>query len=117
MMSSLLYLASSSQANNTTVITKDGIPIEVIEKTHHGSPEKSNSIIAMIDGYVLTVIFTEDLGQVAIEVTSSTSGVLQTYWVHTPEGIQTYLPNTGDYIVTFTLPSGDEYYGEFTVTE
>ena len=26
------------------------------------------------------------------------------------------IPNTGDYIVTFTLPNGDEYYGEFTVT-
>ena len=23
----------------------------------------------------------------------------------------------GDYIVTFTLPNGDEYYGEFTVTD
>lgn len=24
---------------------------------------------------------------------------------------------TGDYIITFTLPNGDEYYGEFTVSD
>ena len=26
------------------------------------------------------------------------------------------IDNAGDYIVTFTLPNGDVYYGEFTVT-
>jgi hypothetical protein len=34
-----------------------------------------------------------------------------------PNDLQIYIPNTGDYIVTFTLPNGDEYYGEFTVTD
>ena len=31
--------------------------------------------------------------------------------------IQFYIPLAGDYIVNFTLPNGDEYYGEFTVTD
>ena len=31
--------------------------------------------------------------------------------------LTTYLPQTGDYIITFTLANGDEYYGEFTVTD
>jgi hypothetical protein len=35
----------------------------------------------------------------------------------TPNGYQYYIPNTGDYIVTFTLENGDVYYGEFTVTD
>ena len=117
MMGCLLYLALFSQANNTTVTTKDGTPIEVIEKTCHGGLEKNNSIIAMIDGHYLTVVFTENLGQVAMEIASTTGGVLQTYWANTPEGLQTYLPITGDYVITFTLPNGDEYYGEFTVTD
>ena len=37
--------------------------------------------------------------------------------VLTPNGMQFYILNVGNYIVTFTLPNGDEYYGEFTVTE
>ena len=28
-----------------------------------------------------------------------------------------YIPNTGSYVVTFTLPNGDQYYGEFEVTD
>jgi hypothetical protein len=32
-------------------------------------------------------------------------------------GIANHIPLAGDYIVTFTLPNGDEYYGEFTVTD
>ena len=26
-------------------------------------------------------------------------------------------PNTGSYVITFTLPNGDQYYGEFEVTD
>ena len=37
--------------------------------------------------------------------------------VQTPDCYQFYLPLTGDYIITFTLANGDEYYGEFTVTD
>ena len=44
-------------------------------------------------------------------------GYVQTDSCLTPNGLQFYIPNTGDYIVNFTLPNGDEYYGEFTVTD
>ena len=46
---------------------KDGISIELIKNSSHGSSEKGNSIIATINGNVLTVVFTENLGQVSIE--------------------------------------------------
>ena len=34
-----------------------------------------------------------------------------------PNGVMFYIPNTGSYVVTFTLPNGDQYYGEFEVTD
>ena len=81
-----------------------------------GTP-KGSTIQASIDGHTLSVVFTENLGQVAVEV-SSASGTLVHYTLTpTPNGVQVYIPDTGDFIVTFTLSNGDEYYGEFTVTD
>ena len=94
-----------------------GTPIDVIGKALHGSSDKSGSINASIDGHYLTVSFTENLGQVAIEITTASGGYVETLSITTPNGLQFYIPNTGDYIVNFTLPNGDEYYGEFTVTD
>ena len=95
----------------------DGIPIELINNSGHGSSEKSNSIIATISGNVLTVAFTENLGEVDVEITTSTGGYVQANSCLTHNGIQLIIPLAGNYIVTFTLPNGDEYYGEFTVTD
>ena len=88
-----------------------------IQKAQHGGTDKSSSIVATLNGHVLSVVFTENLGQVAIEI-STTSGVSVDYTsTPTPNGVQVYIPYTGNYIVTFTLSNGDEYYGEFTVTD
>ena len=95
----------------------DGILIEVKETSSHVGFEKSSAIIPSINGHVLFVWFTENIGQVAIEITTATGTTVQTCWADTPDGLQTYIPNTGDYIITFTLPDGDEYYGEFTVSD
>ena len=62
---------------------------------------KGSTINATISGHLLTVSFTQNIGQVAVEITTT--------------GFQCYIPNAGDYIVTFTLSNGDEYYGEFEV--
>ena len=90
--------------------------INIKENNVQGVP-KGSSIQASIDGHTLTVVFTENLGQVAIDVTTATGTIVQTYWMNTPDGLQSYMANTGDYIITFTLSNGDEYYGEFTVTD
>ena len=93
------------------------IPIEATEATGASGSDRSSSINPIINGHVLTVVFTENLGQVSVEV-ATTSGVpVQCLSVLTPNGLQFYIPNAGNYIVTFTLPDGDEYYGEFTVTD
>ena len=96
---------------------KDGTPIVIIENSSHGGTEKGNSIIATLNGNVLTVAFTENLGEVSVEITTSTGGYVQANSCLTPNGLMFYIPLAGDYIVTFTLPNGDEYYGEFTVTD
>lgn len=94
-----------------------GIPIEVKEHSSLSGTDKSASINPSIDGHVLTILFTEDLGEVYAEVTSNTSIVVDATITITPNGILFYIPNTGEYIINITLPNGDEYFGEFEVTE
>lgn len=117
LMGCLLFSASFSHANSTIVTKYDGTPIEIIENTCHGKPEKGNSIIPTINGHMLTVAFTENLGQVTVEISTASGTFVEFTSVLTPNGLQIYIPNAGDYIITFTLPDGDEYYGEFTVTD
>ena len=44
---------------------EDGRPIELIESTGVTGPDRSSSIFPTIDGHILIVMFTENLGQVA----------------------------------------------------
>lgn len=111
----LLMSAIWCGANNFGL--NDGYSHILIKEGNVHSSPKSSSILASIDGHYLTVVFTENLGQVAIEITTATGGYVQVDSCMTPNGLQFYIPNTGDYIVNFTLPNGDEYYGEFTVTD
>ena len=96
---------------------KEGIPIEVKEVASLSGLDKSNAILSFIDGHVLTVVFLENLGQVSIEISRVPTGETQIQSTHTPDGVEFYIFSTGNFIVTFTLPNGDEYYGEFSVTD
>ena len=87
------------------------------KKSCHSSPEKGESIHATLNGHNLMVSFSENLGQVVVEVETISGGNVQGLSMLTPNGMQFYIPFEGDYMVTFTLPNGDEYYGEFTVTD
>ena len=95
----------------------DGTPIVIIRNSIHSGSEKGNTIISMINGHVLTVVFTENLGQVTVEVTTVSGNPVTCMSTYTPNGVILYVTNIGDYVITFTLPNGDEYYGEFTVTD
>jgi hypothetical protein len=66
---------------------------------------------------MLIVVFSENLGQVSIEVATATGTPMDCLSTQTPNGVNLYVPHAGDYFITFTLPNGDEYYGEFTVTD
>ena len=97
--------------------TSDGHSTILVKEAQVEGIPKGSTIQASIDGHTLTVAFTENLGQVAVEITTATGATVEILWVATPNGLQTYLPLTVDYVITFTLPNGDEYYGEFTVTD
>ena len=102
-------------ANSTNLM--DGYsPIQIKEATVQGMP-RGTTIHASICGHMLTVVFSENIGQVAVEVTTLSGAVVQCISTRTPDGLQMYVPNAGDYIITFTLANGDEYCGEFTVAD
>lgn len=107
-------------ANGEARIEKEqgeGIPIEIIESGSCTGPSRGNSIIPTLNGHVLTVVFNENLGQVSVKVATAAGVTVECLSVLTPNGLQVYIPNAGNYIVTFTLSNGDEYAGEFTVTD
>ena len=121
LMLCLLFSGALSYAHSEASIENekkgDGVPIELKECTGVSSLDKSNAITPVIDGHVLTVAFTENLGQVAVEVSSASGTSVHYSLTPSPNGFQVYITNNGDYIITFTLSNGDEYYGEFTVTD
>ena len=118
----MLYLILSGalcyvHGEDRTEIEKgEGIPIEVIEFVSVSGLDKGNSINPTLDGHFLIVVFNENLGQVSIEIATTAGASVESLSVYTPNGVQVYIPNAGNYIVTFTLSNGDMYYGEFTVT-
>lgn len=95
----------------------DGITIDLIEASSCTEPIRGNSINPTIDGHVLSVVFTENLGQVAIDISTAAGTSVDFSSIHTPNGVNFYIPLAGSYVVTFTLSNGDEYYGEFEVTD
>lgn len=115
----LCLVLSGALCYANTKIEKDEqpVPIELKESTGVSSSDKSNAIIPFINGHVLVVAFSENLGQVSVEVATVAGASVQCLSVLTPNGLQVYIPNAGNYIVTITLSNGDVYAGEFTVTD
>ena len=99
---------------HTTFLFDGYSHITVKERAVQGAP-KSATINASINGHTLMVSFSQNIGQVAVEITTATGATVDCLTTMTPTGFQCYIPDAGDYIVTFTLSNGDEYYGEFEV--
>jgi hypothetical protein len=115
LMLAFMFTVTWSGAVGTTA--NDGpSPIVIKEATVQGIP-RTSSIEAIINGHQLTVTFSENLGNVQVEVTTATGGTVDLTDLWTPNSYIAYIPNTGDYVVTITLGNGDEYYGEFEVTD
>ena len=79
------------------------------------------TIIHSADGYSAIQIeerTVQSIGDVTMELDKDSGPMVFSYPpVETPDSFQFYINQTGDYIITFTLSNGDEYYGEFTVTD
>lgn len=115
MLLGLLLPTIGYQAKEINV--KDGNSPIVVKEAHVSSTPKGSTIQASIDGHWLSVTFTQNIGTLTMELEKVSGSVIFNYpTVTTPDCYQFYLPQTGDYIITFTLSNGDEYYGEFTIT-
>lgn len=112
-----VFLLSSVWCNAKNLDLIDGYNTIPIHEKKVESLSRGSSIQASIDVHTLTIVFTENLGQVAIEITTVSGTHVDCMSIPTPNGFQFYVINHGDYIVSFTLPNGDEYYGEFSVID
>ena len=83
----LLGALDMSLASN--LIINDGVTIRA---SYENGNDRSSSISASIDGHYLTVIFTENLGQVAIDVSLVDGGEIETTTTYTPSGVIIYIP-------------------------
>ena len=111
----MLMTATYSVANKTNV--SDGPSAVQIKHNKVEHSPKDSSILASINGHTLTVTFLENLGNVQIDITTASGGAVSFGHVWTPDSYIAYITNTGSYVVTITLENGDEYYGEFEVTD
>ena len=96
---------------------KDGYSPIPIKEAHVEDAPRGDAIQASINGHWLSVVFLENLGQVNIEVTTIDNNEVLIESTPTPNGVNIYIAATGNFIVTFTLPNGDEYYGEFEISD
>lgn len=113
----MALLLPTAWGNANVSIVSDGFSHITIKEAKVQHTPKGSTINASINGHTLMVSFSQNIGQVAVEITTTTGATVDCLSTMTPTGFQCYIPNAGDYIVTFTLSNGDEYYGEFTVTD
>ncbi|MBP5642911.1 MAG: DUF3244 domain-containing protein [Bacteroidales bacterium] len=104
------------QATVITTFLTENVPITLTAGTQQSGVDRSSSILADITGHTLTVIFTQNLGDVTIEVSNEAGFPIDLDLIGTPNGYQCYIPLAGHYTVVFKLDNGDEYSGEFDVT-
>jgi len=119
MLCFIFAVASMSYAHDVVRIgdeKKEGIPIELIEKSGNVGSDKSNFISPTIDGHLFSVFFNANLGQVTVDITMDTGANVEYLSVLTPIGVQINIPIMGDYTVTITLSNGEVYCGEFRIT-
>ena len=113
----LLFLLLTPWSRAACSFIVDGYSTIVIKDGSVQGVPRGDSIEAYINGHFLTVTFTEYLGDVQVEVTTASGSPVDYRHVWTPDSFAAQIVNTGEYIVTITLPNGDEYYGEFEVTD
>jgi hypothetical protein len=111
-----LWIASSYASDNS-VFQTENVPVVLTFKTEQSGDDRSSSIIASINGHYLTIAFTENLGEVSIEIQNASGVPLDISFMDTPSGRQFYIPSTGGYTLIIKLENGDEYHGEFVIED
>lgn len=109
------------QLNADEKNTRHEIPIKQVIKTH----ENNRSLIQIpiescymgMMNFIQTT-FSEDLGEVTLEVINTSTGEICSETFDSGVTLQTHLPISGDsgyYIITYTTESGDIYEGVLTI--
>ena len=112
----MLGVISLGNANNTVTVTEDKLTVRANTDNSNEKTNVAESIFADISGHKLTVAFSQNLGEVSIDISTASGATIFCLSVQTPTGYQYFVQNAGSYVITFTLPNGDKYYGEFEVT-
>ena len=110
----LLMLGTIGLSFANNYVSRDGLSI-LARKT--SGDDKSGSMLAYINGHTLTIAFTENLGEVSIEVQNGDGVPVNLSIMDTPTGFMTYIPLAGRYTLIIKLEDGDEYFGEFEVDD
>ena len=113
----MLGVISLGNANNTVTVTEDKLTVRANTDDSNEKTNVAESIFADISGHKLTVAFSQNLGEVSIDISTASGATIFCLSVQTPTGYQYFVQNAGSYVITFTLPNGDKYYGEFEVTD
>ncbi len=113
----MLGVISLGNANNTVTVTEDKLTVRANTENGNEKTNVAESIFADISGHKLTVAFSQNLGEVSIDISTASGATIFCLSVQTPTGYQYFVQNAGSYVITFTLPNGDKYYGEFEVTD
>ena len=101
---------------NSNIMADDSTHIIVKESEVQGVP-RGNTIEASINGNTLSIVFLQNIGHVTVDVETDTGTPVDSQSLATPDSTQFYIAATGNYVFTITLSNGDEYYGEFSVTD
>ena len=94
-----------------TEVKGDGTPSIVIIKAQCGGTDKSNSIIPSINGNVLSVLFSENLGQVTVEITTVAGATVDYASTITPNGIHSTFQTQDVTSSTSPFPTGMSIMG------
>ena len=113
----MLGVISLGNANNTVTVTEDKLTVRANTDNSNEKTNVAESIFADLSGHKLTVAFSQNLGEVSIDISTASGATIFCLSVQTPTGYQYFVQNAGSYVITFTLPNGDKYYGEFEVTD
>ena len=113
----MLGVISLGNANNTVTVTEDKLTVRANTDNSNEKTNVAESIFADISGHKLTVAFSQNLGEVSIDISTASGATIFCLSVQTPTGYHYFVQNAGSYVITFTLPNGDKYYGEFEVTD
>lgn len=109
------FTVNSNLTNKGT--KEEGIPLELREYGNHNGTDRTPSIQATIEGHYFSIYFNQCIGEVHFELAFASGTIIDSEMLNTPNSVLLYLYSANDYEITITLPNGDEYYGEFTITD